>query len=511
MYHIELNNELLGPLSLTDLLTYDIQADTLILKDDGNSDWIPAKDLPELKDLFTENVTPNESIENEITYKLKQGQQIIGVFKLEDIQLENINNETLIWTESMNDWQNAYDFLGLNEPIDIPPTQPTPEQTSENDFEPDYTTATYFIKKSDQPQIGPVSIEKIREIGIDESTLIWTEGMPNWKNAIDFLGDISSPPPLPDENGLNTKKLVLIASVSILLLLVISYFTLPFFVKQKNDIAEKIYKSYNKATVLVYNEFYYTLNVDDKPKLYIGIKDNEYSINDNPNGLQPIQITGTGFYTSENAEIITNRHVAYPWKSETDEELQISNPNIFNIYTIGVNHLIGQGVDVSKITQSGLSAFVGVCENNTTINDIKDFSECTIIKHHKDFEIDVAKIQLNTKTLPQDAIIVDLNNIADTKSLAVGTDVCILGFPGGLRFQDFSKNGIELKVITNAGEISKEVSNHKIMYNIATAGGASGSPVFNYEGQLVGVHYAGQQGKQGFNYAILAKYIINLE
>jgi hypothetical protein len=518
MYHIELNNELIGPLSLPDLLNYDIQSETQILKDDGNSDWISAKDLPELKDLFIETEITEEYTNPIITFKLKQGDELIGVFQLEDIQFENINNETLIWTEGMSDWENAYEFLELNNPVDIeiPPVLPISEEpvsrllNNELGIENNISDL-YYIKKPNQPQLGPLSIEKILDIDVDENTLIWTEGMSNWQNAVDFLGEITSPPPLPSENGINAKKGILIASSSIFILLIMSYFAFPYFAEQENNITEKIYESYNKATVLVYNNFYYTINVEDETKLYIGIKDNEYSIFDSSNGLEPITITGTGFFTSEDGSIITNRHVAYPWKSKSNEEFQLNSPDIFSIYTLGVEHLIKQGVDISKISQSGISTFVGICENNTKINDIKDFRECTIIKHHKDFEIDIAKLQLNSKTLPKNAIKIDINRIAVTKSLVVGSDVCILGFPGGLNYQDFSEKGVDLQVIANTGEVSKQVTNYKIMYNVATAGGASGSPVFNNEGKLVGVHYSGQLGKQGFNYAILAKYILDLE
>ena len=47
-------------------------------------------------------------------------------------------------------------------------------------------------------------------------------------------------------------------------------------------------------------------------------------------------------------------------------------------------------------------------------------------------------------------------------------------------------------------------------YNAATTGGASGSPVFNKYGMLIGVHHAGVNATQGFNYGVKAKYIKEL-
>jgi len=508
MYYAQLSNEIVGPITLFELLDYEIHPDTLILIDDVSqtSDWVQAKDLSELKDLFTEVETASESNEDTGIFKIKQGEEIIGSFELKDINQSVINKNTLIWTQGMDEWQNAYEFLGLND-LGETPSECNEEHLNELG---EQQSNTYYIKKNNQDRIGPLNIEQIREIGIDETTLIWTEGMPNWINATDFLNSISSPPPLPSEEGLRTKKLVIIASASIILLLVISYFTLPYLVKQENDIAEKIYNSYNNATVLIYNEFYYTININDKTELYIGIDDGEFKVSNSSNNIKPFQITGSGFFVSEDGKIITNRHVAYPWVQNSIEEFQMEHPDIYNIYKKGFNFLIEEGIDPSKINLAGKSSFLGICENNSKINDINDFKECININHHNDFKIDLAQLQLKTKILPKNSKAINLDNLGITEDLKVGTKICILGFPGGFDFQDVEEGGIDLKLIANAGEISKEITSYKIMFNAASAGGASGSPVFNKVGQLIGVHYAGQKGKQGFNYAILSKYILDL-
>lgn len=121
MYYIEINNELIGPLSLTDLLTYDIEADTLVLKDDGNSDWVQADQLSELKELFDTTNQIEDNVETENLYLLKQGETELGSFVINDITPELIDGGTLIWTEGMEDWQNAYQFLGIDndEPVVI--------------------------------------------------------------------------------------------------------------------------------------------------------------------------------------------------------------------------------------------------------------------------------------------------------------------------------------------------------------------------------------------------------
>jgi len=85
-------------------------------------------------------------------------------------------------------------------------------------------------------KIGPVSKEEILTANLSPDTLVWTEGMDDWKKIIEVdelkeqITEISSPPPLPTQlhpqNKINKKLIVIAASVLAILIgsiLIISY------------------------------------------------------------------------------------------------------------------------------------------------------------------------------------------------------------------------------------------------------------------------------------------------
>ena len=53
---------------------------------------------------------------------------------------------------------------------------------------------SYFISKNSQPKEGPFNLEQLKKIKIDKETLVWYEGLEEWKNAneIDELKDLIS-------------------------------------------------------------------------------------------------------------------------------------------------------------------------------------------------------------------------------------------------------------------------------------------------------------------------------
>ena len=80
-----------------------------------------------------------------------------------------------------------------------------------------------------------------------------------------------------------------------------------------------------------------------------------------------------------------------------------------------------------------------------------------------------------------------------------------LGFPLGLNLQES-----EIKVFAHSGKITQECTKYSFSFDAASYGGASGSPIFNAKGQLIGVLNSGVNITQGFNYGIKAIHVKEL-
>lgn len=101
------------------------------------------------------------------------------------------------------------------------------------------------------------------------------------------------------------------------------------------------------------------------------------------------------------------------------------------------------------------------------------------------------------------------NAVVDDDQIKVGSHMFTMGFPLSLGLQDLeSSNGIQL--LARGGSIIQPPTHYSFAFDAASYGGASGSPVFNDKGQLIGVLNAGVAVTQGFNYAIKAVHVKEL-
>ena len=116
-------------------------------------------------------------------------------------------------------------------------------------------------------------------------------------------------------------------------------------------------------------------------------------------------------------------------------------------------------------------------------------------------------MQLITKELPDDNCnIVDLNNaVVNDSEIQGGSRMYTLGFPHGFNLQ-----GSEVNVFAYSGTITQECTKYSFGFDAVSYGGASGSPIFNAKGQLIGVLNSGVSKSQGFNYGIKAIYVKEL-
>jgi pSer/pThr/pTyr-binding forkhead associated (FHA) protein/V8-like Glu-specific endopeptidase len=203
--------------------------------------------------------------------------------------------------------------------------------------------------------------------------------------------------------------------------------------------------------------------------------------------------SGTGFFVSKDGKIVTNRHVVSPTPKEA------------------IQQSIAQelGVKPNSVKVESLGYSISVAVNGTHA----DFKPCAILEISEKEEIDIAVIQMKSHTLPDGVKnIVDLDKaVVNDEKIVLGTPIYTIGFPAGLKVGS-TPQGIQAN--NQRGEISQLRGKYEFEHNAKIAGGASGSPIFDKYGDLIGIVYAAFKpeiaGNVDYNLAIKAKYAVEL-
>ena len=321
-------------------------------------------------------------------------------------------------------------------------------------------------------------------------------------------------------------KILLVAALVILVILGIKYFPIGFFNREKTD--SQLYDRYKNATCMVVAGYHYDVsipNVDlNKLNAYfnrVGLETIPTRIIRDTNGqykrdnLNSTEYSGTGFFVSNNGQVATNLHVVKPWLADIDSnnnsDVVTIKQIVSSILTQNANTLVMAGLNqplnayISSIEVSGVLDYIGVIPNNQYI-DGDNIVKCRPIYDQGDnLDVDVALITTVNGDLPKGCSYVNVKDSIRTKDdeCKVGSHIYTIGFPAGINTQN---NKEKLSTQGYSGNITQIRDQYSFGHDATSAGGASGSPIFDKYGYLVGVANSGLRNVN-INYGIKGRYV----
>lgn len=174
--------------------------------------------------------------------------------------------------------------------------------------------------------------------------------------------------------------------------------------------------------------------------------------------------------------------------------IAIMNKQDFSAEPIGTGFAVGAdglltnahvAVPILQATQMN-PAVVGVAIMNKRPDAIYEISSIKIHPQYddsKNYRPDLA--YLKVKTGGASLKPVKFASAGDLSRMESGYELAVLGFPG-------ITMDVNNPIATlSTGAVGRMIENNYIQHNCETSGGNSGSPIFNKNGEVVGVHYSG--------------------
>lgn len=332
--------------------------------------------------------------------------------------------------------------------------------------------------------------------------------------------------PWPNESW----KYILGIAASVLIIVGVGYGTWKLIPKEE-DVpweATQIYDRYNSSVVMIRGVFHYEVTAGSLDLSELGLPTKFLFIDGKPQDITNLPTSviykygandGTGFFISEDGQIVTNLHVVKPWLfDDTVQKFE----DWYRLQFAKIAEERGTALTMLGLGAEGLSAYisqikvVGVSDGVLFVPQGRFWSSenailCTVLSAGDDTNKDIALIQSDKMELPNKKCsyvnVKDSMDVSDN-ALKVGNTMFTIGFPYGSKLQE-SDNRKGIQVFCHTGHITRECSEYYFLFDAVSAGGASGSPIFNDRGKLIGVLHAGVS-KENINEAIKAQYVKEL-
>ena len=154
----------------------------------------------------------------------------------------------------------------------------------------------------------------------------------------------------------------------------------------------------------------------------------------------------------------------------------------------------------------------GVLDNMTVVPNGKYFNQhnvvnCTEVACSPESE-DLALFKILSDQIPLNATPVPLDRIKPIDARK-GAHILTIGFPMGLDLLD-NLEKTEVQAHATSGSISRNDNRILFGFDAATRPGASGSPIFDEYGNLMGILNSGYMSTQGFNFGVRSAYLVSL-
>lgn len=270
-------------------------------------------------------------------------------------------------------------------------------------------------------------------------------------------------------------------------------------------------KDQPKTTVLIETIYYYRAHVDNA--LYSADFDVRFGADEDgdigvlSDNYLTMKAYATGFFLDKDGVIVTNDHVARPWCYKPEIMRAIRDYVVKRI----ANESKGRvKLSTSDVKVDGVLHTIRIVPNGKLYDDTNKVA-ARYLMSVDNTDIDVALLQTMDKKLPENVAYVPFKALVEN-TIEQDTDIRTYGFPLPTDLQDMNQwerfVASDLQAVLAHGKITK-VNKYDYMHNADSFHGASGSPVFDKKGKLIGVISSGI-GTLNYNHCVKSKYLVRL-